>query len=143
MRRGEGEQTEQSRDAFGGRQRQLSEQHFCQTDQSPPAERDAALEEVDVCAAQRKVARAQHRGTTYEEENEEEWELEACRCPKTTDGLNVLAVRSVLLPNAKYLFRAPDETDTSMYERAGEVLASLPERIAEEVFEIAILSLPC
>ena len=89
------------------------------------------------------MARAQHRGTTYEEENEEEWELEACRCPKTTDGLNVLAVRSVLLPNAKYLFRAPDETDTSMYERAGEVLASLPERIAEEVFEIAILSLPC
>ena len=66
------------------------------------------LHERGICAGQRKVARAQHRGKTYEEEIEEEWELEACRCPRTTDGLNVLAVRSVLSPHAKYLFRAPD-----------------------------------
>ena len=85
------------------------------------------LHERGICAAQRKVARAHHRGKTYEEEIEEEWELEACRCPRTTAGLDVLAVRSVLSPDAKYLFRAPHETDWSMYLRAGEVLASLPD----------------
>ena len=53
------------------------------------------LHERGICAAQRKVARAQHRSKTYEEEIEEEWELEACRCPRTTAGLDVLRRRAV------------------------------------------------
>ena len=64
---------------------------------------------------------------------EDEWELEARRCPRTTDGLNVLAVRSVLSPHAAYVFRAPYETDMSMYERAGEVLASIHSTSADHV----------
>ena len=42
-------------------------------------------------------------------------------------GIDVLAIRSVLSPDAHYLFRAPGESSCSMYVRASAYLRALPD----------------